>query len=328
LAKFYFSSSAGNNTTGDGSINTPWQNFKGKKDGASALAPDDICYFKAGDTWTGVNAQVIVDSSGTSGHPIICDRYGSGNDPVFNGCAVTTGWTLHSGSIYKKTGQFSTIKTVGVDGTSALCYYSGTNTTLVAGTFRNESGTLYIRLADSSNPSGHTIYVPTFSHGSSADGGRGLISSGNHNTSGSYVEFNHMKCLYANGVGMSSSGLNNRFNDCTVIGSGQDGLLFYRDVVTGGTQENSAGSRAYRTTVQYCAAGGGGYGQGVTTYAPQTWFINCTIDHNFMAGIDFLDFDTKSNVTESGAIYCSIHDNGIWTSDASYDPQIYVDGAS
>lgn len=281
---------------------------------------------KAGDTWFGSNAEIIVDSNGASvANPIIIGKYGSGNDPILCGSSITTSWTSLGGGIYRKTGLYGVIKTVGVDGTYALVQYN--SSTLPAGTFYSDyAGTVYIRLSDDSNPSGHTIYVPTFQHSFGGDGGRGLVSGSNNSARGDYLQFNNLKVMYANGVGMSSSGQSNYFNDCTIIGCGQEGLLFYSELT--GSGENAAGSRAYRCTIQYSAAGGPGYGQGVSTYAPQTWFISCTVDHNYMAGIDFLDFNANTNVTESGAIYCDIHHNGLSPVDPSYDANIYIDGGS
>ncbi|UFS69350.1 right-handed parallel beta-helix repeat-containing protein [Geomonas sp. RF6] len=43
-----------------------------------------------------------VSSSGVSGAPITYSAYGSGEPPVFNGANHVTGWTAHSGQIYRK----------------------------------------------------------------------------------------------------------------------------------------------------------------------------------------------------------------------------------
>lgn len=294
------------------------------KNGALALAASDICLFKAGDRWTGTNAEITVNSNGTSLlNSIVLDRYGTGEDPIFNGGIATATWTLHSGSIYRKTGQPSLINTVGVDEQYALGVWVGTNTTLPAGTFKNEAGTLYIRLLDSSNPSGHTIYVPSFTPS------EGLITTGA--TNGDYVQFNHLKSMYSNNVGFRALSTYNYFIDCAALGSGGDGYLLEQYTAAG---KFATGSRAIRSIATFCCAAGSGNGQGFTMNSPQTWWINCTAALNFMAGFDFLDYSTNNNVDECGMVYCVSYKNGQNINSGfsgpgtSFDSAVYNDGGS
>lgn len=328
MATYYFSSSTGNDSTGLGTINSPWANFSAKKAGTNALSPGDICLFKAGDTW--VNQEIIVDSNGTSGSRITLDRYGSGNDPIFQYSSVITNWTYTGANgIYYKAGQYLYNGTVGIDGTSALynqTYTNGkTNSNIDAGCYFNNNGTLYIRLADGSDPAGHTIYVPTQGR---SDANRGVIR-GSY-AKGSYVDFNHFKVIFCQGVGFSVSQPYSYFNDCTAIGCGGDGFLLEGFTPTG---EMASYSRCYRCYASYCVAGGVGHGQAFTSGADHAWFINCTAEYNFAAGFDFLNGLTPQNTTyadcrHGGAVYCTAYKNGQAPSEASmYDAGIYIDGA-
>ena len=340
---FYFSTS-GSNTTGDGTSGNPWQNFKGKKNGNGDLNPGDICYFNRGDVWTGSSAEVVVNSNGTSGNPIILDAYGTGNDPVFAGAAVTTaGWTNVGGTsdgggtfasnIWSLTGQSQThLKTVVQGTTTALGKWRGTIYTLPEGTFIRSGTTLYVHCWSDADPSSADVRVGSYSHSTTADGARGLVSSSRNGAYGDYVHFKNLKVLGANGIGFSSSGLSNQFFDCTAIGCGQEGILFYCELA--GSGENADGGRWWRGEVAYCAAGGTSFGQGCTTYAPRCWWVGssddpCYVHDNFMAGIDFLyASSTNHNATECGAAWCKVIDNGRWQDSASYDPNIYIDGAN
>ena len=273
-------------------------------------------FFKAGDTWTGANAIISVNSSGSSGNPIVFDRYGSGDDPIFNNSTATTTWTLHSGSIWKKSGLFTNTFTVGVGSSGALGRSDAANTALRAGEFRNESGTIYIRLFDSSNPNSSTIYVPTANLNGTTNFA-GLIKG--VSGKGAWLEFNNLQSWYANGYGFEINGVGNRVNDCTVLGSGRDGIL---------TQLGGSNFRAYRTEVSWSVANGGGYGQGITFNTSDNWAINCNVHDNYLEGIDFLDWSTSggSNATQSGAIYNTVTDNAR-TQNGSSGHGIYVDGA-
>lgn len=337
---YYFSQSTGNNANACTEA-LPCRDFNAKGlDGTNYLSPGDKVYFNRGETWVGSQAEIMVNSSGTSENPIVLDAYGSGAIPKFVGDAVTTSFTqVGATTTWQLTGQTQThLKVVTQDDNKALGLWRGNNNNLPAGTFCRSSATggaacgsgsvLYVHLWSDAAPNSSTVRVANYAHTSTADGARGLIASSRTNgTLGSYVHFKNLRVIGANGVGMSSSAASNYFYDCEVMGAGADGVLFYSDLT--GTGENAAGSRWYRGNITYSAASGTGYGQGWTTYAPQTWIIDSSIYNNFMAGIDFLDFGAKSNVTESGAVRNNVYDNGRWQdSSTSYDPQIYVDGGS
>jgi len=352
MATYYFSSSTGNNTTGAGTAASPWYSFYGKKNTVDALSAGDICLFKAGDVWYGSNAQISCLSTGTASNYIVFDRYGNlaDADPVFCGASITTGWTLvgtstdaGGGSIYYKDG-LSYPYTIGVDGTSALAldkdYVLGSSPTdyilyseiqkgtfcIGGGTRGGVSGRVYINLADGSNPSGHTIYC----HGANwySNTYKGLINAGwndgtNLRSNGNYTSFNNLKVLYPNRAGFSSSSTGVRFYDCESVGSAYENFLFLKDQFG----SNAQYTRAYRCTGSYANASGTTFGQGFTSSAPYTWFIDCVSHDNRMAGFDFLDYNSNNDCTQSGMVYCTSYRNGQTPRVTGYDPGIYVDGA-
>jgi len=322
MAKYYISNSTGNDGN-PGTISQPYKNFVGKLDGSNALNPNDTVYFLAGDTWSGSNANILVKSNGTPGNQILLTRYGNGADPVFNGSALTTGWTNTSGTIYSKSGLFGTTKTVGVDGTYSLGKWNGTNSTLPNGTFRNESGTVYINLSDGSNPSGHSIYVPTFdiNFGASC-----LVGGYNSNSFGQYVTYDHLNVIYSPSVGMAASSTGVTIQNCTVTGSGIDGILAYAELAGNGCFADHMTITG--NTVTYNCSNGTGYGQGITVYATYPTVTFNLVHHNFMAGIDMLDADSNKSVNNFLIAFNIVHHNAQWNDAGSFDPEIYIDGAN
>jgi parallel beta-helix repeat protein len=67
---------------------------------ALTLSAGDNVYFKRGDAWEG---QLYINQTGANGNNITYGSYGSGDAPKFYGSELITGWTLHSGNIYKAT---------------------------------------------------------------------------------------------------------------------------------------------------------------------------------------------------------------------------------
>lgn len=72
----YYVSAAGNDSNNGTSTATPWKTLA--KVSSTAFSPGDIILFNSGDTFTG---QLVISSSGTSGNPIIYNKYGTGNNP-------------------------------------------------------------------------------------------------------------------------------------------------------------------------------------------------------------------------------------------------------
>ena len=119
---------------------------------------------------------VTLSTSGTSTKPITI--IGDGGRPVISGSQVVTGWVRHSGNIWKKTG-FSTksqqvfvnsvrLKQIGklpshydgvaADGSWMIKAVGSGVSDMTAGSFHHDgSSTLYVHLADSSDPNSATV---------------------------------------------------------------------------------------------------------------------------------------------------------------------------
>lgn len=144
---------------------------------------------RAGDTVFirgGVYRETVTanTNSGTSSSPIRIQNY-NGEQVYIKGSNIVTGWTQHSGAIWKKTGWTSNSQQVFVDFNDASPtsgpkplqqvgmpsgYYSsweyptpvsGSSSSLPAGSFYYSAGssTLYVRLADGSSPNNHRMEV-------------------------------------------------------------------------------------------------------------------------------------------------------------------------
>ncbi len=92
----YYVSASGNDSNNGTSENSAWKSIA--KVNSVSFKPGDRILFHCGETFTGT---VNVNNSGTSGSPIVYGAYGTGAKPVINGAEVISGWTQHSGNIYK-----------------------------------------------------------------------------------------------------------------------------------------------------------------------------------------------------------------------------------
>ncbi|WP_073002126.1 T9SS type A sorting domain-containing protein [Mariniphaga anaerophila] len=95
---YYVSSSTGSDENSGTSENSAWRSLE--KVNSFTPKPGDQILFKRGDSWVGT---ITVNASGTSGSPIVYGAYGTGDKPKIYGSEVITGWTRHSGNIYKAT---------------------------------------------------------------------------------------------------------------------------------------------------------------------------------------------------------------------------------
>ncbi len=93
---YYVSSSMGNDGNPGTSEDSAWRSLD--KVNSFVFSPGDQVLFKRGDSWTGT---LVVKFSGTAGNPIVYGAYGTGATPKIYGSEVISGWTLHSGNIYK-----------------------------------------------------------------------------------------------------------------------------------------------------------------------------------------------------------------------------------
>ncbi|MBK6285925.1 MAG: right-handed parallel beta-helix repeat-containing protein [Draconibacterium sp.] len=94
----YYVSSSGNDSNNGTSEAAPWKTLA--KVNSFTPKPGDQILFKRGDEWSG---SITVNASGTSSSQIIYGAYGTGDEPKIYGSEKITGWTKHSGNIYKAT---------------------------------------------------------------------------------------------------------------------------------------------------------------------------------------------------------------------------------
>ncbi len=97
-ATYYVSSSAGNDANNGTSAASAWQTI-GHVNGQT-FQPGDSILFKRGDVW---NESLIPASSGTSGHSIVFDAYGTGAAPNLTGyyAVPSSAWVLVTGNAWK-----------------------------------------------------------------------------------------------------------------------------------------------------------------------------------------------------------------------------------
>lgn len=355
-ANYYFSSSASTGSITVASSNSnpctlaaPCNDLKGTTlDNAGALSPGDIIWVDGGDSWTTTTAEWQIVSNGTAANPIVMKKYdpsGTHDDPKFYGLQLyASGWTACTSSstpacpsagAYYMTGisfTNSELYTVTQGDDKALFRYGygyGTNTlaNLPEGHFWFAGGSedrVYVRLWGDLNPNTlGTVRIPNFIH-YSGDGRRGIICSGCGNGSyGDYVEFEDLNIIGANGVGFSVGGVSNRSRRLNIVGAGRDGWLAMYGQIAG---EDGSDYIDEGSTVSYSAAGGTGYGQGWTTYAPRGLWYQSTAHHNAMAGFDWLKGTIAvADVQKAACKLCTSHDNGIWGDSRSYDANYYID---
>lgn len=94
----YYVSTLGNDLNSGTSEDLAWKSLA--KVNSFTPRPGDEILFRCGDEWAGT---LVIRSSGTSGSPITYSSYGTGAKPKIYGSEKITGWTQHSGNIYKAT---------------------------------------------------------------------------------------------------------------------------------------------------------------------------------------------------------------------------------
>lgn len=112
-ATYYVSESGGNDSNTGLSTSLAWKTLS-RVNSATLLSGDKVL-FKRGDTFVGT---LIPPKSAISGSPVTYGAYGTGAKPIITSMTTLTGWTLHSGKIYKVTGIPANCDVVTVDGVS------------------------------------------------------------------------------------------------------------------------------------------------------------------------------------------------------------------
>jgi len=131
-AATYYISPTGNNANSGTSPAQAWQSISRLMQSIYSLQPGDAIRFERGGVYRG---EFIIPSSGTSAQKITVGAYGTGALPVISGSDLVTGWTQHSGNIWRAP----------VSGTVKYVYVNGQPMTLArfpnTGWLRNDQGT-------------------------------------------------------------------------------------------------------------------------------------------------------------------------------------------
>ncbi len=110
-ATIYYVSPSGNDANNGTSQATPWRTIDRLNQMTYQVVPGDQILFQRGGTYRG---ELIWGVSGTAATPVTYGAYGTGAAPVISGSKLVTGWTAHSGNIYKvSVGQLVTQVYVG-----------------------------------------------------------------------------------------------------------------------------------------------------------------------------------------------------------------------
>lgn len=172
-ATTYYVANNGNDINNGTSVSTP---FKTIQKAMGKVVAGDTVYVRGGTYREEINAY----RGGTATNPVTVSAY-QDEVPVIKGSEIVTGWTLHSGNIWKKTNWMRNSQQVFVDlqdnaglqqiGMPSKHYGSfeyptpvGSGlSTMKAGSFYYDpaSYTLYVWLADGSDPNKHVIEAST-----------------------------------------------------------------------------------------------------------------------------------------------------------------------
>jgi hypothetical protein len=98
---FYFANNGSDSysTTQAQNAVTPWNTIDKLNNFMASLLPGDSVLFKRGDVFVGQITNTTV--SGNAANAIVFSAYGVGANPVISGAIAASGWTNHSGNIWK-----------------------------------------------------------------------------------------------------------------------------------------------------------------------------------------------------------------------------------
>jgi hypothetical protein len=94
----YFVSCTGNDSNNGTSMSTPWATISKVNTMTGSQRPGMRIFFKRGCTFRGT---LNFYNGGTNTAPVVVDAYGEGSAPVISGNTLVTGWTQHSGNIWR-----------------------------------------------------------------------------------------------------------------------------------------------------------------------------------------------------------------------------------
>jgi hypothetical protein len=122
----FFVSLQGNDSTGIGSIGSPWKTIEHARDtiakitkNGSKMTDDITIFLRAGTYWIQKTITFDEKSSGGNGRFIIYKAY-PGDSVFLNGGILVTGWTPYKNGIYKAKVTLDTVDQVYIDGQRAV----------------------------------------------------------------------------------------------------------------------------------------------------------------------------------------------------------------
>lgn len=340
-ANYYIDCQNGNDSNSGTSSGSPWKS-PSKVSGVDFLSAGDTVNFNKGTTCSPSQSYFNIQSSGASGNPITLQAYGSGANPIFDGSVATssiagwTGWTLYNATyhIWKSNIPlpFSSLVPI-VDGTSTYGASTfGLGAAFYPCHYTQSGGYMYVRTCDNSDPNGHTYRFaqyppyPTNLYGA-------LVYMQN---SDGYINIDHLDFRGSNVRGLSIGVPHVNITNSTSKFNAQEGFLF--SMYGEANPEGSSYSSCTNCTSQWNNGGSpGGTGQNITVNSHDVTVDNALIEYGWMAGFDFLDFNSSTNSSNNVLKNSIIRYNSqrsMWGGCAAYptqdfngfDPQVYVDG--
>jgi len=178
---------------------------------ANTLTAGDTVYIKNGTYREGLN---FYTNSGTSGNPITFRNY-PGHNPVINGSLEVTGWSLHAGSVYKATWDYTSIGCW--EDTDLLLEDNGAVPDAAGEWYLDDPGnTLYVWPSDSAHPDTHTYEASTRTLGNAQGNVLGMDQD--------YLAFIGLKTIHADNDGINiNDSVELIFNDMTAEDNASDG---------------------------------------------------------------------------------------------------------
>jgi hypothetical protein len=309
-------------------------------EGTNFLQPGDVVNIKRGCVFSGAtDSSFEVKSVGTAMNPIIIQAYGSGGNPQFKGSVnVTTvtnwaGWTLidATNNIWESVATVPwQVNIVIIDGSYSLSssYHSNQGQSFlasVAGKFyQTASGSkVRVRLQDNSDPNAHSI---EFGRYQTALAGRGLVKV--NNSTAQYIHFYNIDTYGSNSFGFTSGNPYVWFVDCIARFSARENFYLISNVTN-----HPQGARynfLYGVTADDANTWGhqsqGGSGQNITVESSFVVIKNSTVKNSWMAGIDFLHYNSDTEPFYGVVVGNTVFDNSRrskTTSDVvGFDPEI------
>jgi hypothetical protein len=162
---YYVSQSAGSDSSNGLTEATAFKTIA-KVNASKIMKAGDSVLLRRGDVW---HEQLVVPASGVSTRSrFVIDAYGTGAAPVIDGADAVSGWSLISAGTYQTRRTTPSYK-VFVDALYTQTVPLAPAASLTAaistpGSFYSDADTLYVHLADGSDPAKHTIEVSGTGH--------------------------------------------------------------------------------------------------------------------------------------------------------------------